>query len=360
MGAGPALRPLGLVGEVGIVNADTGRPILIVGAPRSGTTWVGKVLGSTAGVFYVHEPDNEGLDPRALKAKRSVGRFPVLSGSDVAPEYLALWHEVFECSPPNAKSYRWRMARKSLRAAKRRGEVEDAFRRAPREDSLRLKTAGLCAIHGAPRRPDERPVVKSVYASLAAEWISDRFSPSVLVVLRDPLNVISSPKTYLAEGSDLAAHPRVVTWIRDGVVPAPDPGLSPIGWATWQLGVFQQALQRSARDRGWPTVRHEDLCLQGSEGFEALAESLGLTWTDRAAAFLAQSNRSGTGYATKRVAEELPEIWRDRLSANQLYEIQGVLDTFPVIRGDGSANAGNSIAATKGRTGLRDPEEEQA
>ena len=32
--------------------------VLVAGLPRSGTTWVGEVLGRTAGARYLHEPDN--------------------------------------------------------------------------------------------------------------------------------------------------------------------------------------------------------------------------------------------------------------------------------------------------------------
>ena len=238
MGEGPPLEP-SIVHEVGFVSALAPRPILIVGAPRSGTTWVGRVLGLTEGVFYVHEPDNEGLDPRALRAKRNVGRFPVLSGNDEAPEYLALWREVLDCGPPDSRSYRWRAARKLLRGAKQRGELEGAFRRASREDSLRLKMAGLFAVHGAPLHTSARPVVKSIYAPLAAGWIDDHLHPIVLAVFREPLNTMSSAKTRFAPRAELPDHPRVAEWIRTGRIPAPPPNLSPIGRATWHLGVLR-------------------------------------------------------------------------------------------------------------------------
>ena len=73
-------------------------------------------------------------------------------------------------------------------------------------------------------------------------------------------------------------------------------------------------------------MTHEDLCRQGVTGLEALAEDLGLAWTDKAAQFVAESNKPGTGYATSRVAAELPEIWRERLSTDQVSEIRRVLD----------------------------------
>ena len=177
---------------------------------------------------------------------------------------------------------------------------------------------------------EARAIVKSIYAPFSAEWIYNRLRPTVLVVLRDPLNVMSSSKTDVSPRSGEAMHPRVTEWIRTGRVPAPGPELSPLGRVTWSLGVMRQTLQVAAQDHGWLTVAHEDLCREGVTGFEALAGSLGLTWTDRAAEFVAGSDRPGTGYATNRVAAELPEVWRDRLSADQVSEIRRVLETFSV------------------------------
>ncbi|HUH21151.1 MAG TPA: hypothetical protein VLZ09_04715, partial [Gaiellaceae bacterium] len=40
------------------MTASAKRPILVTGAHRSGTTWVGKMLALAPGVGYVHEPFN--------------------------------------------------------------------------------------------------------------------------------------------------------------------------------------------------------------------------------------------------------------------------------------------------------------
>ena len=45
------------------------KPILVTGAHRSGTTWVGKMLALAPGVAYVHEP----FSPRAPKGLSPAG-----------------------------------------------------------------------------------------------------------------------------------------------------------------------------------------------------------------------------------------------------------------------------------------------
>ena len=50
---------------------SAGRPILVTGAHRSGTTWVGKMLALAPGVAYVHEPFSpktpKGLSPAPFR-----------------------------------------------------------------------------------------------------------------------------------------------------------------------------------------------------------------------------------------------------------------------------------------------------
>jgi hypothetical protein len=51
----------------GITTADhfepaCARPILVTGSPRSGTTFVGRMLALSPGVHYIHEPSTRGLD----------------------------------------------------------------------------------------------------------------------------------------------------------------------------------------------------------------------------------------------------------------------------------------------------------
>jgi hypothetical protein len=63
--------------------------------------------------------------------------------------------------------------------------------------------------------------------------------------------------------------------------------------------------------------------------FRALADTLGLTWSDAATAYLTESDREGTGYDTQRRAEDQPDRWKDRLDADQVETIRATLARFP-------------------------------
>ena len=42
---------------------SSARPILVTGAHRSGTTWIGKMLALAPGVGYIHEPFSPATAP---------------------------------------------------------------------------------------------------------------------------------------------------------------------------------------------------------------------------------------------------------------------------------------------------------
>jgi hypothetical protein len=312
-------------------NTTSGR-ILIVGPPRSGTTWVEQVLGRAASARVVHEPDNETCNPFALRAKTSLGRFPVLGPGDTAPlAYHDLWSRAFE-GIGRAATARWLTAKALLWTAD--GDLDAAFDQGRNRLSARLRlVSALAGLPPAPlpERPGDPPVlVKSVHASLATEWIVRRWRPRVVVVLRNPLNVVGS-HVALGWGASGLDYPFLNRGLaRLPWVPAPHPPSSPLSRLAWQIGVFFGALETALqRNPGWLVVSHEDLCQDPAGGFKNLCAALGLPWSEDAAGFLAASDRPGKGLETRRVASEQPTNWTRHLTPAQVEEVVGVLSTFP-------------------------------
>ncbi|HEV7865351.1 MAG TPA: hypothetical protein VGR20_21825, partial [Acidimicrobiia bacterium] len=156
----------------------TGR-ILVIGPPRSGTTWIEQVLSRASGARVVHEPDNETCNPFALRAKTSLGRFPVLAPDATVPSaYFDLWSRAFEGASRGATA-RWLTAKALLRTAE--ADLEAAFDQRHHRFSTRLRLvsalASLPPVPLAERVGDPPVLVKSVHASLAAEWIVRRWRP---------------------------------------------------------------------------------------------------------------------------------------------------------------------------------------
>jgi hypothetical protein len=303
-------------------------PVLLIGAPRSGTTWASRVLGLTYGASLVHEPDNERRDPFALSAKRKLGLFPALQPGDVVPtKYEQLWQRVLEDNRPRA-AWRWMAAKCLLNQA----DCEELRRALDGDDSAwtpRLQRVVDLVEPCRGASAGGRRVVKSVHAVLAAEWLASRFRPTVVAIMRNPLNVAAS---YLGLGwqPDRLDHHipnirRVAPW-----APPYPPDASMLVRLGWQIGLFTAVLERGAAAHpDWVLVRHETLCRAPEAAFSSLAERLDLRMTRDAVRFLQRSDRPGSGMATRREAAGERERWRQRLTASQIAELESVLVQFP-------------------------------
>jgi hypothetical protein len=294
-----------------------------------GTTWIARALGEAQGTLLVHEPDNEGPIPFALKAKLALGRFPVLAEGERAPRvYEQLWARAFRGFRQDRLT--WRL----VQLMKNERRDSDLWRamcdHANPWVSPRLRVMASLAVPPWRREPADVVIVKSVYASLALEWVASRFRPLVVVSLRHPLNVISSWAEIGWGGCALDTHPKIHDRFGPRFrLPQLGPGSSSLDRVAWEVGLFTSVLHAVAEDhQDWIVVSHEDLCADPAGRFRRLYEQIGLTWTDSTDRFLEGSNRPGTGYSLDRVAADQPERWRKRLSPDQLREIWAVLSRF--------------------------------
>jgi len=187
---------------------------------------------------------------------------------------------------------------------------------------------------GRPRvaEPGRPVVVKSVMSALCLEWITDRFQPRVLVVERNPLNVLASWSElgYVRNRRETAAlivHARHRWGVEPPAADAPHLALQAFVFA-----VLTSALREAAdRHPEWVRATHEDLCVDTQVRFAALASELDLVWGDRATRFVTESDADGTPYRTQRRTEEQPDRWRERLDADQVATIRAVLGRFPAL-----------------------------
>lgn len=199
--------------------------------------------------------------------------------------------------------------------------------------SRRLHLAGALAV---PRNlpPDTRHrVVKSIRSHFMVDWITANWQPSVVVCRRHPLDVVASRMDM-----PLRARPGVAPEMRTEAerryhieIPPTDDRLVATAWA---VGVQMSALSDARRANSeFHVVDHEELCRDPIATFGALASALGLDWTAESEAALAASNRPGTGYELNRVAADLPDAWRRRLSPHDARVAAAVIAQLPIASG---------------------------
>jgi hypothetical protein len=305
---------------------DAGRPIIIIGLPRSGTTWTMRVLGAAAGTMVISEPDNEDKCPPAIHGKHKVGRYPVLVPGDVAPAYHKLWEWVLRGGQEN---------RRSLLARHMLGPGRSNRLHEGRPDPVTW-LAGTVARNPRPApSPVQglRIVAKSIHAQLDAEWLANEFDIDVLLLLRHPANVLASwmeVNLKDARNSTLEIHPEVRTrYLEPWGVPLPGP--DPIERMSWRIGLLIAAVEDArSRHPEWHFRIHEQLCTDPTGEFRRLYGELDLPWGEAAQEFLDDHNTPGSGFVVKRVASELSDSWQRRLDTDQVATLRRVLAWFPI------------------------------
>ena len=299
--------------------------LLIVGVPRSGTTWTGRVLGRTEGAVYVNEPDGF-RDPFAFRVMLGRGENPIVDAGDRAHDYERLWRGALAGGRPTG-SPRDRLARLVY------DRTPLDARRAARAGAgipARLRLAAAAAVPRGPEPSAGPVVVKSVQSILALDWLWERFRPRVLVVERNPFNVLASwiELGYVrnVRERDAVAGFAARRW---GVEPPGPDSPQLVHQAFTYATLATELREAAARHPEWAVARHEELCVDPAASFRALAEGVGLRWGAEAAGFLAESDADGTPYRTLRRTAEQPERWRERLDGAQVATIRSVLARFP-------------------------------
>lgn len=248
-------------------------PVLVLGMPRSGTTWVGRTLGAAPNAVYFNEPVSE---------------------VHVAEQRRATFFEVDPDDPPS--SYVW---------------------------PLRFAAAGVPAFGPATVAPlglfsrvGKRVVIKEVNP-LAIAWYVGALSPTLVYVVRHPAAVAVS------------LHERGWAW--DGIYEQrflPGTALPDVPANFWaRIGAIQGlALARATAVTAM--VAYEDLCADPFGCFRDLYEVCGLRWTDAVSESLRASTEgeitrgADDPLGTTRNTSAMADAWRDRITADQLRDVR--------------------------------------
>jgi hypothetical protein len=304
--------------------------VLVMGPGRSGTSWVGAVLGTTAGAGYVYEPDDVRWVPFAVRATPRLGTLPVLAPDDDGPPALTrLWDAAF------GAPVRYLPGRHRVAAALFKGAT-DAERRAVvhptrGHTTIRLRVAGALAVPRHDPAPARHHVVKSFRTPFMVDWICARWDPAVVVCRRHPLDVVASA-LELGQHMDVdELSPKALAVARDRWGVAPPDAHDPVRLMAWRVGMVMSACDDVLRVHPeFRAVDHEELCADPVGEFERVARDAGLEWTEESAQFVRDSNRPGSGYELLRIAEDLPGRWRKRLSPADARAATDVLAQYPI------------------------------
>ncbi len=287
-------------------------PILVTGAHRTGTTWVGKMLSASGEAAYISEPLNVWHRPGVMSTP--ISRWYTYICPENEAEYLPglrqtlafryhLWDEI-----------------QSLRS---------------RKDTLRMFRDYSTFLKG--RLGNLRPLLKDPFAVFSAPWFAQRLGCRVVITVRHPAAFASSLKRlhWHFQFEDLLAQPLLMRDLlnpyRAEIEAALDDEIIVQASLLWKM-IYQIAAKFRQEHPEFISVRHEDLSLEPVAGFSQLYSALGMTFNNRAQkAVLDSSNPENPAELTKQSIHAYKldsranlQRWKSRLTPDEIERIHQI------------------------------------
>jgi hypothetical protein len=242
------------------------KPILVSGAPRSGTTWVGRMLALSPALHYVHEPFNPDV--------RRTAKF-------ICKAHFRL-RNIYITEENERRYYR---PVKDMLAGKCSFLHGVGQARSYRELRHFIGLWQECRQH---RRQGSLPLIKDPTALMSAGWLARRFDINVIVMIRHPAAFVNSMKNrnwpfYPSRW----ALPQALL-MRDYLHPFEK---QMIELEQEQHDIIDQTallwkvlhhviLEYQMKNNDWMFLRHEDIAMNPIGSFHSLYDRLGLLFSD--------------------------------------------------------------------------------
>jgi hypothetical protein len=295
-------------------GASNGNPILVTGAHRSGTTWVGKMLATSRQAGYISEPLNVWHRPGVMRAR--VKYWYTYICADNEAEFLPAIKETIDF-----RYHPWQELT-SLRSAK---------------DLLRMgrDVAGFATA----RLLGQRALLKDPFAIFSAPWFAGRFGSHVVIIVRHPAAFVSSlvRLNWSFDFCELLAQPLLMrdllSRFQHEMVETLDRAEDVIaqGCLLWRM-IYHVVNQYKERYPDFQILRHEDLSLEPVDAFESLYARLHLEFTDRirariTAASSPQNPRETSRqsiYAVQLDSRSNLDNWKRRLTSAEIERVRAL------------------------------------
>lgn len=319
-------NPLGNTFPQSQINRNKS-PILVTGAHRTGTTWVGKMLAASGEAAYISEPLN-------VLHRRGVLKVPTKYWytyicPDNENDYLPAVQEMLTFN------YHFRAEFRSLSSR----EPEVLFR-----DLLRMGRDSWSFVQGKVR--GQRPLVKDPFAVFSIPWFVQRLGFQVVVTVRHPAAFASSLKRldWPFQFIDLLKQPLLMRdWLEPfrqeieelliKVDPSATPDILAQGSLLWRI-IYTTVARMQQDIPQIQIVRHEDLSLDPLSGYKNCYQRLGLSFSPKAQKVISESSSSENptegskqnAFDTHLNSRANLNNWKKRLSPAEIQKIRLLTD----------------------------------
>ena len=290
------------------------RPILVTGAHRSGTTWIGKMLADDPCTAYISEPLNVWHRPGVFRVPVKYWYQYICDENE--SEYLPAFNELLEF-----EYHLWKEIR-SLRSVK---------------DFLRMGRDFRTFYYGL--EEGRRALVKDPFAVFSSAWFARKLNFQVVISVRHPLAFASSLKrlNWSFDFQDLLNQPLLM---RDHLEPHRSQMESVnsqdvIGQAAllWKM-IYHTVHSTLSSNPDFIIVRHEDLSRDPLNGFRNLYTILGLDYTHHVEKTIQDSSSSENPMELSRKkvhdirldSRANTENWKKRLTDDEIQRVREVTE----------------------------------
>ncbi len=291
-------------------------PILVTGAHRTGTTWIGKMLAASGEAAYISEPLNVWHRPGVFSIPTSYWY------TYICPENENIYLDGLK----QTLNYRYHLLAeiRSLRS---------------RKDVMRMGRDAGAFLSGRLRR--QRPLLKDPFAVFSAPWFKERLDCQVVITIRHPAAFVSSLKRlgWAFDFSDLLEQPLLMRdWLEPFRSPMevflkhPDDVIGQ-GSLLWEI-IYRTVMRFQSQHPDFLVVRHEDLSLDPVSGFRALYAPLSLTFNEQAQnAIMNSSNAENPGEVSRKAVHAYHlnsqanlHNWKKRLETGEIQRIRAATE----------------------------------
>jgi hypothetical protein len=306
--------------------------ILILGAPRSGTTWLAKIIDSHPDVLYRHEPDAVLPAPSPLTP-------------DALPPLLARWAGEIGARTAAKRPYfrkSWQPGWARLLRTLVATAVGAARRSAPPLRAFAELRIPDLAAHAAPR-----VAIKSIAWAEGAAILPRTLPDSrTIFILRHPCGQVASVLRgnrasrfdLKTAGTDMPFdEARTIRFAAaHGTTDAAFQALPDAAKYAWAWRAFNEPSYAAlAAQPNVHVVLYEALCTEPEALGRRILAFTGLDWTRETAEFLARSTTHAGGagyYAIFRDAVAAAEAWRTTLPQADQEAVRSVASASPLAR----------------------------
>jgi len=293
---------------------QTIKPILVSGSPRSGTTWVGRMLALSPLINYIHEPFNpDKLPTKAVWNLKFDTHFTYICDENSAKYYKSI-KKVME------GKYNWLYP---LAHARSIANLSDIMER-------RRKFNHCRSIGGV-------TLIKDPIAIMSCEWLSQQFDISTIIMSRHPAAFVASikrlgwgthpenwalPQKFLMRDY-LAPYEKEISALQSG-----NHDIIERASLAWKLHHHVIHLYKT-KHNDWKFIRHEDISRDPVNGFKDLFSWTKLPFTPEIKQQI--NEHSGKSNPSNATAKEKPiklnsqaniSNWKSQLTPAEIEQIR--------------------------------------